>query len=99
MRRIRLIGAIFALVLLISLITGVATTLHNPPAELASEVFHQAPKELHLQSDGQFGTFDRRQLQRGFQVYSEVCNEWVTIKEYPSIWLPHRAFTNFQRQC
>ena len=74
------IGAIFALVLLISLITGVATTLHNPPAELASEVFHQAPKELHLQSDGPFGTFDMRQLQRGFQVYSEVCSACHSLK-------------------
>ena len=31
------------------------------------------PKELHLASDGPFGKFDRQQLQRGFQVYKEVC--------------------------
>jgi len=28
---------------------------------------------LHLASDGPFGKYDRKQLQRGFQVYKEVC--------------------------
>jgi ubiquinol-cytochrome c reductase cytochrome c1 subunit len=68
------IGAVFAGVLLISLISGVATYVSNPPAPLASEEFHQPPKPLHLASDGPFGKFDKRQLQRGFQVYSEVCS-------------------------
>ena len=35
--------------------------------------FHKHPKELALASDGPFGHFDNRQLQRGFQVYQEVC--------------------------
>ena len=35
--------------------------------------FHKHPKELHLASDGAFGHFDNQQLQRGFQVYQEVC--------------------------
>src|SRR5690242_7798324 len=68
------IGAVFAGVLLISLITGLATYFANPPAPLAAEEFHRAPKPLHLASDGPFGKFDKRQLQRGFQVYSEVCS-------------------------
>jgi ubiquinol-cytochrome c reductase cytochrome c1 subunit len=68
------IGAVFALVLTISLITGLSTYLSSPPAPLASEEFHLHPKALHLASDGPFGTFDNRQLQRGFQVYSEVCS-------------------------
>jgi ubiquinol-cytochrome c reductase cytochrome c1 subunit len=68
------IGAIFAGVLLISLISGVATNLSNPPAPLASEEFHLKPKPLALRSDGPFGKFDKQQLQRGFQVYSEVCS-------------------------
>lgn len=75
-----LVGLVFAGVLLISLISGVATNLKSPPAELASEVFHQAPKALNLQSDGPFGTFDRRQVQRGFQVYSEVCSACHSLK-------------------
>jgi ubiquinol-cytochrome c reductase cytochrome c1 subunit len=69
-----LVGLGFAGVLLISLITGVATNLSSPPAPLASEEFHLKPKSLALASDGPFGKFDNQQLQRGFQVYSEVCS-------------------------
>ena len=29
--------------------------------------------DVHFASDGPFGKFDRQQLQRGFQVYKEVC--------------------------
>jgi ubiquinol-cytochrome c reductase cytochrome c1 subunit len=74
------IGAVFAGVLLISLISGVATYVSNPPAPLAAEEFHQAPKPLHLASDGPFGKFDKRQLQRGLQVYTEVCSACHSLK-------------------
>lgn len=74
------IGAVFAGVLLISLISGVATYVSSPPAPLAADEFHQAPKSLHLSSDGPFGKFDKRQLQRGFQVYSEVCSACHSLK-------------------
>jgi len=74
------IGAGFAGVLLISLISGVATYVSNPPAPLAAEEFHRAPKPLHLSSDGPFGKFDLEQLQRGFQVYSEVCSACHSLK-------------------
>ena len=43
------------------------------PSKTAEDEFHKHPKELHLASDGPFGKFDRQQLQRGFQVYKEVC--------------------------
>jgi ubiquinol-cytochrome c reductase cytochrome c1 subunit len=68
------IGAVFAGVLLISLITGLATYFKSPPAPLASEEFHKPPKPLHLASAGPFGHFDKKQLQRGLQVYTEVCS-------------------------
>ena len=74
------IGAVFAGVLLISLISGVATYVKSPPAPLASEEFHKPPKPLHLASDGPFGRFDKRQIQRGFQVYSEVCSACHSLK-------------------
>ena len=74
------IGAVFAGVLLISLITGLATYFANPPAPLASEELHKAPKPLHLASDGPFGHFDKRQLQRGLQVYTEVCSACHSLK-------------------
>jgi ubiquinol-cytochrome c reductase cytochrome c1 subunit len=69
-----LVGLVFAGVLLISLISGVSSYFANPPAPLASDEFHKEPKALKLASDGPFGKFDNRQLQRGFQVYSEVCS-------------------------
>jgi ubiquinol-cytochrome c reductase cytochrome c1 subunit len=40
---------------------------------LASHKFHLHPKEVSFASDGPFGKFDTQQLQRGFQVYAEVC--------------------------
>jgi ubiquinol-cytochrome c reductase cytochrome c1 subunit len=74
------IGAVFALILTISLISGVATYFSNPPAPLAAEEFHREPKELRLASDGPFGKFDNQQLQRGFQVFSEVCSACHSLK-------------------
>ena len=74
------IGAVFALILTISLISGVATYFSNPPAPLAAEEFHQEPKQLALASDGPFGKFNNQQLQRGFQVYSEVCSACHSLK-------------------
>lgn len=68
------IGAVFAFVVLISFFSGVSTYFTNPPEELASEVFHREHKDLRLASDGPFGKFDLAQLQRGFQIYSEVCS-------------------------
>jgi ubiquinol-cytochrome c reductase cytochrome c1 subunit len=75
-----LVGLVFAGVLLISLVSNAATYFSNPPAPLASDVFHKEPKELHLASDGPFGKFDNQQLQRGFQVYSEVCSACHSLK-------------------
>lgn len=67
------VGLAFAGVLMISLVNDLAAYFSSPPEETADEVFHKYPKELHLASDGVFGKFDRQQLQRGFQVYKEVC--------------------------
>jgi len=74
------IGAVFAAVLLISFFSNLATYFKNPPAPLAAEEFHKEPKALHLSSDGPFGKFDKRQVQRGFQVYSEVCSACHSLK-------------------
>jgi ubiquinol-cytochrome c reductase cytochrome c1 subunit len=69
-----LVGLVFAGILLISLIGGLATYFRTPPEVFASEKLHEEPKHLALPSDGPFGKFDKAQLQRGFQVYSEVCS-------------------------
>jgi len=74
------IGSVFAAILLFSMISNLATYAKNPPAPLAAEEFHREPKVLHLKSDGPFGKFDKAQLQRGFQVYSEVCSACHSLK-------------------
>ena len=68
-----IVGAVFAVVLLISFFSNVSTYLTSPPEATAEEEFYEHPKHLALASDGPFGKFDRKQLQRGFQVYKEVC--------------------------
>lgn len=68
-----LIGLGFVGVLLISLFVNLGDYFSNPPEPTAEEEFHEEPKDLRLASDGPFGRFDRQQLQRGFQVYKEVC--------------------------
>jgi ubiquinol-cytochrome c reductase cytochrome c1 subunit len=75
-----IVGLVFAGVLLISMISNAAGYFSNPPAPLASDEFHREPKELALSSDGPFGKFDKAQLQRGFQVYSEVCSACHSLK-------------------
>ena len=74
------IGAIFALALTASLFSGLKTHFESKPVTLAADLFHREPKELHLASDGPFGRFDNQQLQRGFQVYSEVCSACHSLK-------------------
>jgi ubiquinol-cytochrome c reductase cytochrome c1 subunit len=69
-----LVGAVFSVVLLISFFSNVSTYLTSPPPATAEEEFHLHPKHLSLASDGPFGKFDRKQVQRGFQVYKEVCS-------------------------
>ncbi|WP_336869117.1 cytochrome c1 [Sphingomonas sanguinis] len=68
-----LVGAAFTFVLAIALWGSISGLVSEPPAPTAEEEFHLHPKQAHLASDGIMGRFDRRQLQRGFQVYKEVC--------------------------
>ena len=67
------VGLGFAGVLLISLVTNLVEYVQEPPAETAEQEFHKPPRELALASNGPLGRYDRQQLQRGFQVYKEVC--------------------------
>jgi ubiquinol-cytochrome c reductase cytochrome c1 subunit len=69
-----LVGLGFVGVLLISLISTISGYVSSPPVPTAEEEFHLHPKEVHFASDGPFGRFDKAQLQRGFQVYKEVCS-------------------------
>jgi len=66
------LGLVF--VLLFSLVTGAIAYISEPPKPTVEHEFHLHPKAVHFASDGPFGKFDRQQLQRGFQVYKEVCS-------------------------
>ena len=76
-----LIGAAFVFVLALALWGTVAGLIESPPQPLVGESkFHKEPKELHLASDGWTGHYDRRQLQRGFQVYKEICSACHSLR-------------------
>ena len=68
-----LVGAVFALAALFAFGSDLKTYFSAPPEASAEHEFHRHPKALKLASDGPFGKYDRQQLQRGFQVYKEVC--------------------------
>jgi len=68
-----LIGLGFVGVLLWSLLWGAIAYVQEPPAPTAEHEFHKTPKHVAFSFDGPLGKFDRQQLQRGFQVYKEVC--------------------------
>ncbi|MBW8743271.1 MAG: cytochrome c1 [Sphingomonas sp.] len=46
----------------------------------AASVYHLPEKEVKFSFDGPFGSYDREQLQRGFQVYKEVCSACHSLK-------------------
>lgn len=68
-----LIGLFFGGMAFLALLNGAWVAATETIEETAEHAFHEEPKELHLASDGPLGHFDRQQLQRGLQVYSEVC--------------------------
>lgn len=68
-----LVGLAFIAVLGLALYGSVSGVLTDPPKETAVEEFHREHKQVAFASDGMMGKFDRPQLQRGLQVYKEVC--------------------------
>jgi ubiquinol-cytochrome c reductase cytochrome c1 subunit len=70
-----LVGLFFAVMSLWAFGTGVGAVISQGYLKeaTAETEFHLHPREFALQSDGPFGTWDLAQLQRGFQVYKEVC--------------------------
>lgn len=69
-----LAGLLFVTILLVS-----ALMPREPAADDITKKYHLEPRHAHWQQDGPlglgvFGTFDRAQLQRGYQVYKEVCS-------------------------
>lgn len=70
-----LAGLFFALASLWAFVFGAGTVISQghlvePTAE---HEFHLLPRDANLPTDGAFGKWDVAQLQRGMQVYKEVC--------------------------
>jgi ubiquinol-cytochrome c reductase cytochrome c1 subunit len=75
-----LIGTFFSGWLVITAVFGgitYATSEHKPTAE---HEFHLQPKDVSFSFEGPLGKYDRAQLQRGFQVYKEVCSACHSLK-------------------
>jgi len=68
-----LVGLFFSGWLLVSFVMGAIAYVSDPPVKPVEYAFHKDPKQVSFKSDGPLGKFDRQQLQRGFQVYKEVC--------------------------
>ena len=82
-----LAGLFFTVAVLWALVTGVGPAFSTLASEgqfveaTAEHEFHEHPRDLHLASDGLFGHWDKQQLQRGMQVYSEVCAACHSLKQ------------------
>ncbi|MEA3009583.1 MAG: ubiquinol-cytochrome c reductase cytochrome c1 subunit [Sphingomonadales bacterium] len=69
-----LVGLGFVLVAGWSLAWGVAAYVSDPHEVSVERRFHVEPRDIAYSFDGPFGKYDQAQLQRGFQIYKEVCS-------------------------
>ncbi len=74
------VGAFFSGWLLVTFLFGAASFITDPPKATAEHEFHLHPKEVSFSFDGPFGKYDHAQLQRGLQVYKEVCAACHSLK-------------------
>lgn len=75
-----LVGLFFSLMLLVSFAVTSIGFISNPPAPLPEADYYVHPKHVDWSFDGPFGRYDDAQLQRGFQVYKEVCSACHSLK-------------------
>jgi ubiquinol-cytochrome c reductase cytochrome c1 subunit len=81
---VRIFAFLFGLFMVAALVwsfgKGAYAAITEPATPTAEHEFHKHPKHLALASDGPFGKFDLQQLQRGFQVYKEVCSACHSLR-------------------
>jgi ubiquinol-cytochrome c reductase cytochrome c1 subunit len=75
-----LAGLFFVGALAWSLLWDTIGLAHDGLPNTVEKAFHEHPKPLKLASDGWFGKFDKKQVKRGFEVYSQVCSSCHAIK-------------------
>lgn len=68
-----LVGLGFVGVAAWSLLWGVIAFSQDGLPHTVEHDFHAEPRDIAFSFDGPLGRFDRQQLQRGFQVYRDVC--------------------------
>lgn len=75
-----LVGLFFTVALAWSFGNGAYLAITEPEPATAEHEFHLSPKDVHFASDGALGKFDKQQLQRGLQVYKEVCSACHSLR-------------------
>jgi ubiquinol-cytochrome c reductase cytochrome c1 subunit len=68
-----LVGLFFAGMMLYSAVRSTIGLVMEPETPTVEHEFHKHVKQVSFSHSGPLGKFDRPQLQRGFQVYKEVC--------------------------
>ena len=68
-----LVGIGFTVVVLFSFIMGAYNFATEDKVGAPEYEFYKKPKDVAFAQDGAFGKWDLAQLQRGYQVYKEVC--------------------------
>ena len=76
-----LVGLGFVGAVLWSLLWGVVAYVGSPPEQTVEERLHEEPRSISYSFDGPFGRFDAQQLQRGFQVFKEVCSSCHSLSQ------------------
>ncbi len=75
---VKLIAGLVGVVFCLALLFGAVAHRDPVPADLVAK-YHLPPRDIEWANDNPgglaiFGTFDRAQLQRGYQVYKEICS-------------------------
>ena len=89
---VRIIAFLAGLVFVAALVVAMLIP-RQPAVENVAHHFHVEPAKVAFASDGPFGRFDRQQLQRGFQVYKEVCSACHSLRHVAFRDLTDLGFT------
>jgi ubiquinol-cytochrome c reductase cytochrome c1 subunit len=75
-----LVGIFFSGMLLYSFGSGAVAYISQPPQPSVEHEFHLHPRQVDWSFNGPLGHYDRQQLQRGFQVFKEVCSACHSLR-------------------
>jgi ubiquinol-cytochrome c reductase cytochrome c1 subunit len=93
---VRILAGLVGLGFATALLCAVLFTSHTKAPESAIAMFHKEPREVEFESDGVMGKFDHAQLQRGFQVYKEICANCHSLKQVAFADLKDMGYTTGQ---